>query len=266
MKKILSLITILILLPFNVLATNTYTTNLEPGNSSSWTIADGSQTGLDFTGDFTFEAWINCNGNSCDIDTNDSIMLGKWGSGCGFRFDITSIGKLQIIYKNAAQVATISSTDSAQISVPSSTWYHVAVACDVSVPSCSFYVNGSPVASSMDSSGATDVCDNGTAIAVGQLGQFAQNFFEDYIDDVRIWGVVRTDQQIADNYNCSLAGDEDDLIAYWPFDNNGLDATSNDNDLTNNNSATFQSGSLPFTATCGAVPAEEKLISTVMEY
>ena len=42
-----------------------------------------------------------------------------------------------------------------------------------------------------------------------------------------------------------LDGDEAGLVGYWKLNNSLLDETSNDNDLTNNNSATF-STDVPF--------------------
>ncbi|HEX3764481.1 MAG TPA: LamG domain-containing protein [Kofleriaceae bacterium] len=38
------------------------------------------------------------------------------------------------------------------------------------------------------------------------------------VDEIRVWGVPRTAQQIQASYNMSLAGDEPDLLAYYRFD------------------------------------------------
>lgn len=38
------------------------------------------------------------------------------------------------------------------------------------------------------------------------------------IDEVRVWTIARTEQQIADNYTVSLAGTEPDLMAYYRLD------------------------------------------------
>jgi hypothetical protein len=38
------------------------------------------------------------------------------------------------------------------------------------------------------------------------------------LDEIRVWGVPRTAQQIQTGYNMSLAGDEPDLLAYYRFD------------------------------------------------
>ena len=73
------------------------------------------------------------------------------------------------------------------------------------------------------------------------------------MDEVRIWDDIRTDSEISDNRLKCLVGNEANLQAYWRFDNNPNDETSNGNDLTENNSPTYQTGNLPFDdASCGA--------------
>jgi hypothetical protein len=37
------------------------------------------------------------------------------------------------------------------------------------------------------------------------------------MDEVRIWNVVRTQEQIQDHMHCELAGNESGLIGYWKF-------------------------------------------------
>jgi len=64
----------------------------------------------------------------------------------------------------------------------------------------------------------------------------------------KLWSDVRTPTEISDNYDSELVGNEAGLVGYWKFSNNGLDETANDNDLTNNNVATFSSD-VPFDAT-----------------
>lgn len=72
-----------------------------------------------------------------------------------------------------------------------------------------------------------------TVISIGS-GQDAStdtgNGFTGKIDEVRIWNVGRTAQQIADNYRLILHGDEAGLVAYYHFDegtgSTPLDASS----------------------------------------
>jgi hypothetical protein len=58
-------------------------------------------------------------------------------------------------------------------------------------------------------------------------------FFTGTIDDVRVWNVARTEQEIRDNMHRSLQGNEPGLIGYWRFDEGQgqivQDMTSNQN-------------------------------------
>ena len=42
--------------------------------------------------------------------------------------------------------------------------------------------------------------------------------FNGWFDEFRVWNVARTDQQIMDNYNRPLVGNEAGLVGYWKFD------------------------------------------------
>jgi len=56
-----------------------------------------------------------------------------------------------------------------------------------------------------------------TRISIGS-GQTTDDGFTGKMDELRIWKVARTAQQIADNYKLILKGDEPGLVAYYHFD------------------------------------------------
>lgn len=55
-------------------------------------------------------------------------------------------------------------------------------------------------------------------IAIGRDGDSSGSYFKGFIQDVRIWNIVRTDQEILDNYNTQLIGNESGLVGYWKLD------------------------------------------------
>ena len=61
-----------------------------------------------------------------------------------------------------------------------------------------------------------------------QIGSFNGNyyFYNGGIDDVRIWNIVRTAEQVNGSKNCELQGTETGLVAYYKF-NQGFDAADN---------------------------------------
>lgn len=99
------------------------------------------------------------------------------------------------------------------------TWYHIAcVYTSGGSPKVEFFINGSSIGSTTSSLGAS--LFNSTATfnigsnSDGTKGQFADGQF----DDVRVWNVVRSEAQIAANYQIELTGTESGLVAYYPFE------------------------------------------------
>ena len=264
MKKIIITILMFCLWAFPVMATNTYTTDLESTSSQYWSITDANQTGLAITGDITIEAWINLESMPSTLATNENVVTKRGSAVIGYQLDIISSyndGTLRFIYwDNSSNSSQIRTSSAFLTSSELGDWIHLAIAVDVSAHTASFYKNGSSVSSTVDSTNASSIGSDSTEFRIGALGNNS-NYFDGKIDDVRVYNTIRSGADIADDYNCSLAGSESNLQGYWRFDNNGNDSTSNSNDLTNNNSATFQSGSLPFTDSCsggGGAPARKK--------
>ena len=101
------------------------------------------------------------------------------------------------------------------------TWYHVVVSYDYATQTLKLYKDGILI----DSNNNVPAPNNGNDIHIGSYND-ASNLFNGSIDEVRIWNVVRTEEQINGSKNCELQGDEAGLIAYYQF-NEGLDANEN---------------------------------------
>jgi hypothetical protein len=227
---------------------NTYSTDLEKSSSQFWSITDAAQTGLDITGDITLEAWVKIEsdpGTSGD-DAFRAIISKYRGNNdnrsYAFRYwNNSGTKKLTFASSNngvALQELSVNYTAS------TATWIHLAISYDASESTAKFYVNGSQQGT--DQVGTQTSIFNGTArFCVGAL-DVEEQWFDGLIDEARVWSDVRTEEEIAANYNKELVGDEANLVGYWKFNNDGLDETSNNNDLTNNASATF-SADVPFT-------------------
>jgi len=81
------------------------------------------------------------------------------------------------------------------------------------------------------------------------------------IDDLRIY----PSSYSGTNSSCRLT-DETGLNAHWNLDNSLLDETANNNNLTNFNSATFQSTSLPYTDDCGSGGGDVSVTATTTPF
>jgi hypothetical protein len=250
MKKLIVII-LLCLFAFPAFATNQYTTDLEDSSSQYWSITDASQTGLDLTSDFTIEYWVKP--ESLPASGGEVGIVSKWLSTGNQRSFITGLynnggtQKITIVLSSNGSGATFKEST---YTLSTSAWTHIAWVYTASTGVAILYINGS----SQDTiTGLPTSVYNGTAAFT--ISRFSTGqYYDGLIDDIRVWNDVRTPTEISSNYNCGLAGTETNLVGYWKMENNGNDSTSNGNNLTNNNSATFQTASLPFTVDCGGAP------------
>jgi len=65
----------------------------------------------------------------------------------------------------------------------------------------------------LDSYSSTD-----PSVTLGYTTHADNANYKGYIDEVRIFNCALTEAQILRNYNHTLGGDEEDLVAYWPLD------------------------------------------------
>lgn len=129
------------------------------------------------------------------------------------------------------------------ISDPTTAYHLYSVSWHASASTAIFYQNG--VALGTVTGSKTSINDNASIFGIGCSVNGAgakANFYDGLIDDVRVWNAVRTPAQIAAYYSQILSGSEANLVAYYPFEGDVTDnQTSANNNLTNNNSATFSS-------------------------
>ena len=232
------------------LATNTYTTNLLKTSSQYWTRADTAS--LSITGDITIEAWARI--TTAPADGIFYAILGKWGYNTSNRSYVmyyTRVGADMKIQVQISQNGINESVKTWNVDLGTAIWQHIAFVYTVSTHIGELYFNGTSQGTIDFGATYTALYDSTALLAIGREEDGATHYYNGDLDDVRVWNAARTATQISNNRSCSLAGTETNLQAYWRFDNDGNDSTANANNLTNNNSATFQSASLPFTNTCG---------------
>ena len=112
---------------------NTHSLDLEAGSSQYTYIADGSQTGLDITGDFTFEYWVKWEsiptaGNIMFIFCKDNSPGSK-----GYQQYLANDGGTYKLKSYLYQDNTTYDQIDFTITAPTlDIWYHYAVTCDIS--------------------------------------------------------------------------------------------------------------------------------------
>lgn len=209
-----------------------------PGNALSFgsggTYVDvGAGAALNFTGAMTIEAWIKPNSAS-DVRTIFGHKVSGWANP-GYAFYINSFGTTdaKLIFETQSQAV---STTAAAITW--GVWQHVAVTWDGTV--AHIYVNGVEQASG----GSVSLV---SSTANGLIGAFRgtgktpySDFFQGTMDEVRIWNVARTQEELRDAMHIQLIGTESGLQAYYRFSEGSGTTTA---DLAgNDNNGTLVSG------------------------
>ncbi len=183
---------------------------------------------------FTLECWFNTN----DIVNETNLMeKGRWAGNWLFFIKPKPGHGTTICMASWAWGPTElwGTTD-----LQTNTWYHFAATWDGTTRKV--YLNGVLEASDVPTG---DPIPNSSELGLGAASGGSYEF-NGTIDDARIWNVVRTQSEIAANYNVELNGNEPGLVAYYEFDNaigygnntalttvTDLTANHNDGALTN---------------------------------
>ncbi|MEO1654590.1 MAG: LamG domain-containing protein, partial [Bacteroidota bacterium] len=121
-------------------------------------------------------------------------------------------------FESPSTFPTVTGTTS--IIDPSPEWYHVALVRNGNgANNISLYVNGV-----LDATGTANVPMSTEFLTIGGY-RWANNLtrtFNGEIDEVRIWNIARTEQEIRENMHLTLGGVESGLAAYWQFNEEGV--------------------------------------------
>ena len=116
------------------------------------------------------------------------------------------------------------------VGVPSNTWTHVAATFDGGQGIIRFYTNGMLAAetSSLNGTPITGrrLRQSSLPVVLGWTPFFPDIYASGGMDEVRIWKVARSAQEIYASRFCRLTGTETNLAGYWNFDDGAA------NDLT----------------------------------
>lgn len=266
MKKIIFAIIIFIGLatPLYAGTNNLKSIDLEFGQTEALTITDASQTSLDLSEDFTIELWLNL--ESTGIEQHLISKYNSVGSQRGYLMTMQG-DDLRIIISDDGTLddthGVVFDTDAA-VGTTTAHYLHAAITWDMSTETAIFYVNGVSVASSkvIGTTIGANIHDSTADFFIGASGTGSSNNFDGFIDEVRIFNVVRTSTEIGDNFDKCLVGDEAGLISYWRLEDNPIDRNANNNDLTELNTPVYSSTVPHDDASCAGINHSETFTTT----
>ena len=159
---------------------------------------------------FTIEAWVYLKSY---LPWSTILEFGKTSPRDSVAFyasDGSLTGK-PCFYMNFQEGGYVLYTDQ---EIPLNQWTHLAVTFDESL-TARIYIDGVEVASKVMPKPPTEVLCSSSYIG---SEPFNTGYLDGYIDDLRIWNVVRTPEQLINNKERPLVGNETGLMGYWPFD------------------------------------------------
>jgi hypothetical protein len=184
------------------------------GSNDFVNLGTSLSTALNGTTALTLEAWINPSA----LNGWNNIITDYDGAYHKFLFRVRNNNNIQFWVNNTAL--------NSSFSVPLNTWTHVAAVYDGA--NMYVYANGNLIASQASS---VSIPSGSQQINIGsRIGSNTENFTGD-IDEVRVWNVARTPEQINGSMDCELQGSETGLLAYYKF-NQGIDAVNNSAETT----------------------------------
>ncbi len=141
---------------------------------------------------YSVELWIN-------IDATPQLStIADWGE------------RLQVYHDNTDLTANVGGVE-VSVALPSQqNWHHLA--CVLDTNEIILYLDGDSVKSA-----AVALMPESADLRFGKNRTLGQ-FFDGWLDDIRVWKTARSKDEISKNKDRALFGDEAGLIGYWKFD------------------------------------------------
>ncbi len=171
---------------------------------------------LDHTQTVSFEAWVN----PADWNNNANTPLLVKGDASGtpevnYYFGKSSTNQMMFSYYSDGSRVDVVDTSGASYS--NGTWYHLAYTVDVPNNRVRFYRNGLLLSEVSHAFGSL-LTTNNRQLTLARFLSSGDAAFQGTMDEVRLWGSVRSLEQIRENMYQTLKGDESGLDLYYRFD------------------------------------------------
>ncbi len=139
----------------------------------------------------TIEAWVRHTGGNFQAIVDHGDLMG------GDPFVLHTYSSRDPAMTLGNHPACIGGTSfRSSVALPLDTWAHVAVTLETATDTIVFYLNGAEIYRTSTVLAAGPICDNAEAMLVGAARPDGTWGWQGWIDELRIWGVVRSQAQI----------------------------------------------------------------------
>ena len=162
--------------------------------------------GLDLGHNYTLEAWVN------QEQTADFMrVIDKSPEGDPYlQYSLISDSRLGADYCGGGVPVRVHG----DVGVSLNAWHHIALTYDHGY--IVYYIDGLPVDNSPGNVNIS--CEFQTTLNIGRRKIFDEFYFRGAIDEVRVWNVTRTAQDVLASFDHHLSGVETGLVCYYDFD------------------------------------------------
>lgn len=169
--------------------------DFELANSEYLSITDGSQTGLDLSGDLSFAFWFNFESIPA---FGIQEFISKWDSGQrAYQFYYSDSPGLIKFLLNSTTPTEDQYTFSWEPST--ATWYYLILTWDASASEAKFYVNNTQQGGTQTGT-ETNIRNTTSAFNLGHRSS-GSGYVDGLMDEMGIWSKVLTTDEISDLYN-----------------------------------------------------------------
>lgn len=212
------------------MSANTFSAKFVQASSQYLSAPDSAS--LSITGDLTIEMWIKPTSL-----TQPLLEKGVGSTQQSYSILLDSSGGIEIfLSSNGSNTGAGTHDEILGSGFVINQWQQLAMVYTAASGKVEIFRNGISIGSSVLF--PTSIFDCTTQLTLGVNGDI-NAFYDGLIDEVRIWSKTKTAQQIIDQMNIQLVGNEANLNAYWQLNNALTDLTANGNDFTNHNVVTF---------------------------
>ncbi len=217
---------------------NSHTAQLIAAQSQYFSAPDSAS--LSVTGSLTLEAWVKRS------STADETIISKARE--------SSEKSYQLYLDGGRPKALLSGSGADEIwktgttPLPPGVWHHLAAVYAAGGQSLKLYVNGVEDPGTLNGTVPAALRDSTSSLFIGASNSAVTpgSHFTGSIDEVRIWSVPRSVEQIRATMFQQLTGGEFGLRGYWRLNDSLADSSPNGNTLTTQGGAGFATNDLPF--------------------